>query len=243
MLASAIRIVAEQGLEGLTLQGLADALDYSVGALYRYFPSKERLLAELQRNVIRVLDRKTQALWQSCDERLAASAETAPAAAVLAPLVATAALYERVARLAPEPFGLLSRSLSDPGRLIDDEEAGRVFAAARPIFAGLAERFEAARRTGALGPGDPMRRALCFWAALQGVVQLRKLSRLDPELLDTSRLLHTLCDGLLCGWGAARESFEEAADWVERSGVAALPIEVDDFANEGELESELAGQD
>ncbi len=234
MLRTASGIVGERGLDGLTLQGLADKLDYSVGALYRYFPSKEVLLAELQRNVIRALDRKMSLLWIRCEDRLRSNPVTASPVGTLVPLVATALLYERVAERAPEQFGLLSRSLGDPGKLIDDGEARRVLAGARPVFAALANRLELAHQSGALGSGDAMQRALCFWAAMHGVVQLRKLRRLDPELLDTGDLLRTLCRGLLLGWGAVPAAFEEALAWVERLGVAELPIEVEDFVDDGD---------
>ncbi|MCA9555215.1 MAG: helix-turn-helix transcriptional regulator, partial [Myxococcales bacterium] len=44
----ALALVTEGGFEALTLQRLAGRLGYAVGALYRYFPSKEALLAALQ---------------------------------------------------------------------------------------------------------------------------------------------------------------------------------------------------
>lgn len=44
---SATRMVAERGVEGLTIRGVAQDLGYSPGALYEYFDSKELLLCSL----------------------------------------------------------------------------------------------------------------------------------------------------------------------------------------------------
>ena len=44
ILAATQRIVAEKGVDALTMRGVADEIGYSVAALYEYFPSKEHLL-------------------------------------------------------------------------------------------------------------------------------------------------------------------------------------------------------
>src|SRR5215204_997252 len=48
-------IVARDGVEGLTMQRVADHLDCAVGTIYTYFPSKSALIAELQRTAIEKL--------------------------------------------------------------------------------------------------------------------------------------------------------------------------------------------
>jgi AcrR family transcriptional regulator len=227
ILGTAMDLVAQRGVEGLTLQSIADALDYSVGALYRYFPSKGVLVAELQREVIRVLDAKVALLWSRCEEQLAG--ERGPAAALL-PLVTLPFLYERVAEAAPEHFGLLSDSLGDPRQLIEDEDARRVFADARPIFEGMAARFEAAVRARALGPGEPLRRALVLWASMHGVVQLRKMGRVDPLLIDTGAMLASLVEALFLGWGAQPDALERALRMTGEGDLTAIPVAAADFA-------------
>ena len=52
IVAIAMTLVAEQGLEGLTLHKIAAAMDWVPGTLYRYFSSKDVLLAELQARVL-----------------------------------------------------------------------------------------------------------------------------------------------------------------------------------------------
>ncbi|CAA9548899.1 MAG: hypothetical protein AVDCRST_MAG87-702 [uncultured Thermomicrobiales bacterium] len=47
ILDAAGRLVATEGVEGLTIRGVAQAVGYSAGALYEYFDSKEAILASL----------------------------------------------------------------------------------------------------------------------------------------------------------------------------------------------------
>ena len=226
ILRSAVELVAEHGIERLSLHGLARSLGYTVGALYRYFPSKDALVAELQRGVVGGLGRATLDSWARC-ESLAAERGVSARQRALLPLLVTADLYSRLAREAPEHFGLLSRSLGDPGPMIEDREARRVLAAARPIFDGLARHFERASATGALSPGAPRPRALAYWACLHGIVQLRKLGRLDRELVEADALLEVATSGLLHGWGATPRLL------VSTRRLAASPTftEVDAFAS------------
>ena len=49
---SARRIITADGLAALTMQRVADDVGCAVGSLYRYFSSKDALIAELQRDAI-----------------------------------------------------------------------------------------------------------------------------------------------------------------------------------------------
>ena len=65
MLARAAEVVAEQGLEALTLRGLARDLGVSHGAPNRHFRTREDLLAALAE----------EAATQACEATLSAMAE------------------------------------------------------------------------------------------------------------------------------------------------------------------------
>lgn len=241
ILRTAVGVVAEHGIEALTLQEIAETLDYTVGALYRYFPSKDALVAELQRSLVRGLEAATAELWQRCDA-VARRAQARERVGSLLPLVATAGLYERVARVAPEQFGLLSRSLGDPGATIEDREARRVLATARPIFDRLAEAFAHAAEVGALAPGDPQQRAFGYWACLHGVVQLRKLARLEPDVLQTAALLRSILETLFRGWGAGRRAVETALALAGDPSLVALAALPPDAVAEGSARPERRRQ-
>src|SRR5690606_33296303 len=81
---------------------------------------------------------------------------------------------------------------------------------------------------GALEPADPMERTVVLAAALNGVLQVDKLARWDPDLLDGSRLARHLADGLLVGWGADRAALEAAhalVDAIARRRPLAAPVD------------------
>ena len=49
---AATSLIAEGGPEALRMKALADSLGLTAGALYRYFPSKDHLLAEVEAAVL-----------------------------------------------------------------------------------------------------------------------------------------------------------------------------------------------
>ncbi len=211
VLATAMRLVQERGMDGFTLGDLAAELDYSAPALYRYFPSKDALVAELQRSVTNALDRASQLLVERCAEWCDAN-DVDEDLRTLLPLVGTAVHYDRFAADAPELFGLLSLGLGSPERMLDDDQARSVIESADGIFRRLARQFDAADSAKSLQPGEAMSRAVVLWAALQGVVQLRKIRHLLPDALDSRQLLETVVYGLFEGWGVARASVTRALE-------------------------------
>ena len=52
VLVAAMRLVAEEGLDALTIQRIAGAIGASVGGLYRYYDGKDALLTALQQRAI-----------------------------------------------------------------------------------------------------------------------------------------------------------------------------------------------
>ncbi|MCB9487307.1 MAG: helix-turn-helix transcriptional regulator [Deltaproteobacteria bacterium] len=224
ILDAAMDLIEDKGLEGLTLQDVAAAMDFAPAALYRYFPSKDALVGELQRRVVEQFGEYVSAarLWakQAAKER-----RLSTSAARLLPLVAIAGFYREFAGRNEARFGLIASSLGDPRKLIDDDQARRVLGEATPIFEAVAADVAAAQRAKVLRDGDPFLRAVSFWAALHGVMQLRKLSRLDPKRLAIEPLADELVRGLLRGWGATRVGVgkaQAAAADLEWDALAAL---------------------
>lgn len=48
ILSAAERVLAEEGADGLSIRGLAEKIDYSPAAIYKYFGSKDKLVDELK---------------------------------------------------------------------------------------------------------------------------------------------------------------------------------------------------
>lgn len=235
----AMRQVETQGLDGLTLQEIARDLDYTVPALYRYFPSKDALVAELQRRVVALLDQKLGEVeartqkWQS-DQ----SPEDQERFGPLAPIVATGLFYAGLARSAPQAFGLLAVSLGDPRHLIDDSQAQAVITTALPMFDRLANSIRIAVEARQLDPGNAPERVLVLWSSLHGVAQLAKLERLAPDRLDSQRLCASLLEALLIGWGADASRVGELIGAIRAADIASATITADDLVQVAATEND-----
>jgi AcrR family transcriptional regulator len=192
ILDAAFELIAAGGLEGLSMARLADAVDYTPGALYRYVDSKDALLAQVVQRIL-------------ADARVALDAAVAglpPRASPLARVVALARAYRELARREPHRIGLLAIAMAEPRILLADAAhaqlvAASVIAALQP----LADALGAAAAAGLLSPGDAVERTLCLFAMLHGLLQLPKLSRAAPRPLDVDRLAVAGTRALLIGWG------------------------------------------
>jgi AcrR family transcriptional regulator len=217
-------IVSRDGLGNLTVHRLAADLDYTVGALYRYFPSKEALIAEVEGRIVEEIAGRVQDALGALDAtasagagrgRAGAPAKTSAAARradALAALLVLAKVYASLPEVMPERFAVVSADLADPRRFIDAEADRRVVDALEPLMRTVAERFAAAAAARALDAAtakETAERAMVFWAGLHGAVQLKKVDRLDPTFVSKS-LVGALARALLLGWGARTDTLAAA---------------------------------
>jgi AcrR family transcriptional regulator len=193
---AAEQVVLQADLEGLTVQAIASALGMTPGALYRYFPSRDAVVAAVQARVVQQL---AQATTQAIAEQEGA----------LARLFAVARATLRFARQEPRRYGLLSRMLAVPRPLVGDEAVGEVLPAALAVAAQVEGLFAQARREGVLSEGDDRLRLGAWWAAVHGAIQLNKLGRFveqaQAELIAKEALI-----AMARGWGASAEATESA---------------------------------
>lgn len=220
ILDAAMQLAASGGLEALTLGRVAESLGVVTTALYRYFASKDALLAALQRRAVVAL----HARYMTSLEPLTppTGATKAPAKSVearvaaLVPVLATGRFYIALPTTEPENFGLVARLIGTPGVVIPDEEA----AAAVPLVASFLQavgmRVEAAVKAGAIESGDAAQRTVMLWAAFHGLTQLSKLQRITPSL-STEALVDASTHTILRGWGATSDVLELAQQALARA--------------------------
>ncbi len=228
ILGQALAMLREEGSEAVSLSRVASRLGVTTAALYRYFPSKDALDAELQRAVIAALVAAVRERTDDADA-FALDNKLPELDRALLSIVVTTLVFERFADTSPAEFGYLTRNLSTPDLVLPDREAAHVFEAAWSALVDLAVRIEVAQECEVLTEGDPNERAVALWAALQGVVQTRKLVRSARGRIEPERLVHTLVQGLLVGWGVAREDAERVLDLAEREGFADGLVSTLDF--------------
>ena len=233
LMSAASEIVSTEGLDGLTMQAVADRVDCAVGTIYTYIDSKSSLLTALQIAAIETLGtsfRRSRALW---DEDLA-MADLDEATVALVRLVAFGHLFTNAPTLHPREFELLQVLLSTRRRETSDEDAQKVL----PYAVGLINEFrlliEAAVELGALraerkdGTFDDhsLGRTVAWAGALNGALLVSNVATVPTEGDDSAGLLGDIFDGrtlalrvghdLLAGWGAPAEPLAAAERFVQQ---------------------------
>lgn len=198
ILDTAEAILGAEGSSALTMQRLASELGYTVGATYRYYESKEAIVAALQRRVFASLE---DDLATRLDAR-----ESDP----LVRIAILARIYATLGVRRPLHGRLLSRMMGEPENLVDAAHGAHNTEVALRIGGAALRELAAARTSGALGPGDDAQRGLVLWSALTGVTQTRKLERWQVPGLRTNALADQLLRTLLIGWGADAAKTDDA---------------------------------
>ncbi|MBW2461828.1 MAG: TetR/AcrR family transcriptional regulator [Deltaproteobacteria bacterium] len=202
ILHAAMQMVTEEGFGGLSMNKLAGTVDYTPGALYRYFDSKDALLGAL---VNQVLD-EVRAV-------LVVAAELVPEDRPLARLFALTRGYRRFSVEESNKFSLLAMSMAEPRVLLRAPEVAEpVVHSMIATLSPIADALAVAEAKHLLSPGSVPERTVLVFASVQGIVQLRKQARVAPELLDLDRLVAMVVRTLLLGWGADEVAVDDAFD-------------------------------
>lgn len=200
----ATALLIQGGLDAFTLQSLAAALDLTPGALYRYFPSKDAILIAVQGHAVQTFDDAFQHAAQRAHH-------LQPDDPILA-VVSINRAFIRITAEQPARFALIATTITDPRQLVVVDDATPILTP----FLSLLQRTETpllhAAHLGLLlpHPKPPLQRAIALNAALMGVLALRKVQRLSPELLDVDQLALNTLNTLLRGWGCPDELLQRA---------------------------------
>lgn len=209
ILDAAMKVIAKEGLDRLTLGRLAETLGYVPAALYRYFASKDALLAALQRRAVVTIGGTIHGAFVAVDDR---AKGTRPAVASLAALIQAARVYCQLPVTHPDEWFLVAVLLGDPRVLLSDEESQRNMPLLGGLLAAVQTRFVHAVEVSALTDGDATSRTIAYWAALQGVQTLAKARRIAPELPDATTVTEVAITAMLVGWGAEPSALAAAKE-------------------------------
>jgi AcrR family transcriptional regulator len=166
ILAATQRLVAEQGLDALTMRAVAREIGYSVAALYEYFPAKEDILACL-------FFEGTEGLTGRMRSALAALPAAAPAREKIAAL---GRAYRAYAHEQRELFRLVfAQEVPRQGPPPGKEDSGGF-----DLLVGVAR--EGIER-GEFAPVPPPVLAMAAWAKVHGFVMLEFAGHLSPGAL------------------------------------------------------------
>ncbi len=191
-------LILEHGFQGVSIHKIAAALDYTPGALYRYFPSKDALIAALATQVIEDFAVEVDTMAKTYQEH-------GPLHQIMASLYA----YKDLASKKPHHFGLLSMLMAEPRMLVPDEEdAAPTVMAISEALKPLVAAYARAAQTGLLENGDAQERAVVAFAAVHGVLQLRKQEQRAPAFFPIDRLCAVAIRGLLLADGAQKDALD-----------------------------------
>lgn len=191
ILDAAYALVAEGGIEAMSLHAVARQVGVTTPALYRYFGARDALLAALE---VEVIDEIAEVLGRAVD-----SADDA-----LSSLAAVVLAYGAWAERRPARFALLHAIAGDPRRLVGDEHVGPVLEALARVQVVVARALRGAVDADALEPGDEAGRLLALWSSVHG---LRAAHKFAARLVDAERLHRVSIDlgcAMFVGWGAER---------------------------------------
>lgn len=171
---TAVRMIQEDGVQGLTLRGVGARLGVSRTALYRHFDDKQALLA-----------RVASEGFKRFHDALAAAVARA-AAAQADPMAAMAAAYLRFARAHPSHYQTMFSGVLTDGH--QDPELQQHGDAAFNVLLDAIRRGQAAGRIRA---GDPVELAEITWALSHGIATLGMANQLPcpPAALEKLAVL------------------------------------------------------
>ncbi len=222
-------LVAEYGVDGLTMTALAERADYAPASLYTYFSSRSERLATLQERALRHLAEVGERHLRQWNRDLADHSDSAantpgtPAepVAALARLWGFADLFLSAPEEHPREFALQQQLLISADAE-DPQDAARVVPAALAVLDIPRRLLADAVDCGALdadpADADHLVRTLTWIAAMNGTLLT---DRVRTGLSVSSRVIgEALVAALLVGWGARPELSEDARlismRWINR---------------------------
>ncbi len=185
ILANALAIVVEQGIQELTVHALARRMNSAVGAMYRYFDGKGALLRALQELAV---------------EGFAEHLERELSGTGLERVRSAFFVWHRFAEAEPALFALLDGALSDPRNLLTEDAALEIDGRLGEVLGACGATLAQAAAEGLLEPGDAEQRTYALWAAMHGVEHFRK--RDSYARMNSDQVREELLATLLRGWGA-----------------------------------------
>ena len=187
--------IARDGVQGLRMSALAKDLGYTTAALYRYYPSREALIAALQSDT---LSRLRSALIAVIDQ--------AQMPSPLGNLLLSGHFYAQYAQRSPASFALNSSIFTNPTLFLPEERRQETL----PMMQGLLELIAGWLTEAGLAAGsEPLSLALSYWSGLHGVLLTQKYHA-DFPLPDPRQFAGTLC----LGWGADSAEVARAQELI-----------------------------
>ena len=203
----AMSILGTEGIEGVTIHRLAKELDLTVGALYRYFDSKEALITSLWRRTLTGYQQELTTVREYCLSKCETPLSDVDSIAVL---VAVAQEYTWQSRSQVSRFYFMMQALTRESVLLPEDVRPELMKGLFALLHVIEESAGEAIQAGGLRSGNNRERTMSFWATLNGAMTLNKIGRTDPDDAPTGHLVQEMLMSLFRTWGAADETLVNA---------------------------------
>jgi AcrR family transcriptional regulator len=179
----ASRLFSEAGYENVTLRAIAKEMGYSHGTLYRYFPDKSHLLAEICRETFDLLDAELDAIAAAAANPAECLFQTSRG---LVRFGLTHPQHFRVVFFGPE-----NRNGIRAGDYIND--------IGQPLFERIVQVFSACQ----LSVADPMLAALTWWQTIFGLTMVLIIQGRLPHISSPESVVEQSITIMWAGLNAA----------------------------------------
>ena len=194
---AARRHIATHGVQGLQLNDLAKELGYTTPALYRYYRSKEALIADLQKETLNIMH-------QALEQFLTHFENASP----LVKLMLCTRFYIGYASHSPASFALNNSVFSSTSVLLGGESRNSIIHAMKEVLLLIQKQFN---QLDFAEQSNTFRLTMCLWSSLHGVVLTQKYKD-DFDIPSPEELVSTL----LIGWGIPKSQIINAEERIHR---------------------------
>ena len=193
---AARRHIARNGVQGLQLKELAKELGYTAPALYRYYPSKEALIVELQKETLHIMHHALHLL-------LTHFSSSSP----LFKLMLCTRFYVAYAENSPASFALNNSVFASTSTILDGEDRKAIIQAMNKVLLIIQDQINL---IDIQDSSHAFTLTMSLWSALHGVLLTKKYQRDFPIPCP-----HHLVDTLLLGWGIPKADLVNATKQID----------------------------
>ena len=191
---TALEIILESGIEQLSMHEVARRRGVTVGALYRYYDSKQDLVVQLELECLASLRSLLSKLAPPMHAQVA-SLELAKTS-----LLQIVESYRDALARQPAYGRLISGILATPIPVLNPTDRSGAVQKMFDVLSIPCECIEWLRCEGIFSSGDSMARALTLWVTVHGLLQLRKMEPISNGRIDVDDLLRQAVFDSVSGW-------------------------------------------
>ncbi len=207
ILSTAQTILLNEGLEAVTVHRIARELDLTVGALYRYFPSKQAMLTGLGEDIVQGF---TSTLTELAQLYVSENPD-APHPEITEVFVVGYGFLDMAER-SPARYRMVDLMLVDPRTMVQKEDRMTVLQTLFELLARVESRLEEAAQAKTISKGPFRERTIGLWSSLLGISSMQKMRRLYPEQVPADNLAAQTLYPLFLAWGCDPSALEKASE-------------------------------